>query len=66
MCCSSVTTTADRQLALLCLVTALGRCAFTGFYGNSLREMLYKRGKELKERTRASKNWRRSTSLRAS
>lgn len=38
----------ERNLALLCLVTALGRCAFTGLYGASLREALYKRGKELK------------------
>jgi diguanylate cyclase len=36
-------------LALLCFVTALGRCAFTGLYGSSLREMLYKRGNELEE-----------------
>ncbi|WP_246774963.1 GGDEF domain-containing protein [Bradyrhizobium diazoefficiens] len=42
-------TPAERHLALLCFVTALGRCAFTGLYGSSLREMLYKRGKELKE-----------------
>jgi diguanylate cyclase (GGDEF)-like protein len=41
--------TADRHLALLCFVTALGRCAFIGLYGASFREMLYKRGKELKE-----------------
>jgi diguanylate cyclase (GGDEF)-like protein len=40
---------AERQLALLCFVTALGRCAFTGLYGSSLREMLYKRGNQLKE-----------------
>jgi len=40
---------ADRHLALLCFVTALGRCAFIGLYGASFREMLYKRGKELKE-----------------
>jgi diguanylate cyclase (GGDEF)-like protein len=38
----------ERNLALLCLVTALGRCAFTGLYGASLREALYKRGNELK------------------
>jgi diguanylate cyclase (GGDEF)-like protein len=39
---------AERQLALLCFVTALGRCAFTGLYGTSLREALYKRSNELK------------------
>jgi diguanylate cyclase (GGDEF)-like protein len=39
---------AERQLALLCFVTALGRCAFTGLYGAALREALYKRGNELK------------------
>ncbi|MGX4770351.1 GGDEF domain-containing protein [Bradyrhizobium guangdongense] len=39
---------ADRHLALLCFVTALGRCAFTGLYGASLREALYRRGNELK------------------
>jgi diguanylate cyclase (GGDEF)-like protein len=38
----------ERNLALLCLITALGRCAFTGLYGASLREALYKRGNELK------------------
>ncbi|MCK1405106.1 GGDEF domain-containing protein [Bradyrhizobium sp. 76] len=38
----------ERELALLCFVTALGRCAFTGLYGASLREALYKRGNELK------------------
>ena len=38
----------ERDLALLCFVTALGRCAFTGLYGTSLREALYKRGNELK------------------
>ncbi|MGC2087042.1 MAG: GGDEF domain-containing protein [Bradyrhizobium sp.] len=42
-------TLTERQLALLCFVTALGRCAFTGLYGSSLREMLYKRGNELEE-----------------
>jgi diguanylate cyclase (GGDEF)-like protein len=41
-------TFAERQLALLCFVTALGRCAFTGLYGTSLREALYKRSNELK------------------
>jgi diguanylate cyclase (GGDEF)-like protein len=39
----------ERNLALLCFVTALGRCAFTGLYGASLREALYRRGNELKE-----------------
>jgi diguanylate cyclase len=39
----------ERNLALLCLITALGRCAFTGLYGSSLRETLYKRGNELKK-----------------
>jgi diguanylate cyclase len=39
---------AERELALLCFVTALGRSAFTGLYGASLREALYKRGNELK------------------
>jgi diguanylate cyclase (GGDEF)-like protein len=38
----------DRELALLCFVTALGRCAFTGLYGASMRAALYKRGNELK------------------
>jgi diguanylate cyclase len=42
-------TSAERSLALLCLVSALGRCAFTGLYGSSMREMLYKRGQELKD-----------------
>ena len=42
-------TSAERTLALLCLVSVLGRCAFTGLYGSSMREMLYKRGRELKE-----------------
>ena len=41
-------TVIERDLALLCFVTALGRCAFTGLYGTSLREALYKRGNELK------------------
>lgn len=42
-------TAIERDLALLCFVTALGRCASTGLYGSSLREMLYKRGNELRE-----------------
>jgi diguanylate cyclase (GGDEF)-like protein len=41
-------TGSERALALACFVTALGRCAFTGLYGSSLREMLYKRGNELR------------------
>jgi len=41
-------TVIERDLALLCFVTALGRCAFTGLYGASLRQALYKRGNELK------------------
>ncbi|MBR1167526.1 hypothetical protein [Bradyrhizobium liaoningense] len=32
-----MTSPAERALALLCFVTALGRCAFTGLYGSSLR-----------------------------
>jgi diguanylate cyclase (GGDEF)-like protein len=39
---------AERNLTLLCLVTTLGRSAFTGLYGAHLREALYKRGNELK------------------
>lgn len=39
----------ERNIALLCLVTALGRCAFTGLYGASLRAALYMRGNQLKE-----------------
>jgi len=42
-------TPGERTLAILCLVSVLGRCAFTGLYGSSMREMLYKRGRELKE-----------------
>lgn len=42
-------TFAERTVALLCVVSALGRCTFTGLYGSSMREMLYKRGQELKE-----------------
>ena len=41
-------TVIERNLALLCFVTAFGRCAFTGLYGASLREALYKRGNDLK------------------
>ncbi|MDR3469487.1 MAG: diguanylate cyclase [Xanthobacteraceae bacterium] len=39
----------ERVLALVCFVTVLGRCAFTGLYGSSLREALYKRRNELAE-----------------
>jgi diguanylate cyclase len=39
----------ERALALACFVTATGRCAFTGLYGSGLREMLYKRGNELRD-----------------
>jgi diguanylate cyclase (GGDEF)-like protein len=39
----------DHALALACFVTATGRCAFTGLYGSSLREVLYKRGNELRD-----------------
>ena len=43
-----MTTDIERELALACFVTAMGRCAFTGLYGSSLRELLYKRGNELR------------------
>ena len=43
-----MTTDVERALALACFVTAMGRCAFTGLYGSSLRELLYKRGNELR------------------
>jgi diguanylate cyclase len=43
-----MTTEIERALALACFVTAMGRCAFTGLYGSSLREILYKRGNELR------------------
>jgi diguanylate cyclase (GGDEF)-like protein len=39
----------ERALALACFVTATGRCAFTGLYGSAMREMLYKRGNELRD-----------------
>jgi diguanylate cyclase (GGDEF)-like protein len=39
----------ERALALACFVTALGRCASTGLYGSSMREMLYRRGNALKQ-----------------
>lgn len=41
--------TAERLLALACFATALGRCASTGLYGSSMREMLYRRSNDLKE-----------------
>jgi diguanylate cyclase len=44
-----MTNWSERALALACFVTATGRCAFTGLYGSSLREMLYKRGNELRD-----------------
>ncbi|WP_441242409.1 GGDEF domain-containing protein [Tardiphaga sp. 768_D3_N2_1] len=40
-------TTAERALALACFVTALGRCASAGLYGNSMRELLYHRSNDL-------------------
>jgi diguanylate cyclase (GGDEF)-like protein len=43
-----MSTDVERALALACIVSALGRCAFTGLYGSSLREILYKRGNELR------------------
>ena len=39
---------AERALVLACFVTVLGRCASMGLYGSTMREMLYKRGNELK------------------
>ncbi|MET0967731.1 MAG: GGDEF domain-containing protein [Tardiphaga sp.] len=38
----------ERALVLACFVTALGRCASTGLYGSSMREMLYRRSNDLK------------------
>lgn len=38
----------EREIALLSFLTLLGRCTSTGLYGSTLREMLYRRGKELK------------------
>jgi diguanylate cyclase (GGDEF)-like protein len=43
-----MSTWAERALALVCFVTALGRCASTGLYGSSLREALYRSGSDLK------------------
>ena len=43
-----MSTWADRALALVCVVTALGRFASTGLYGSSMREALYKSRNELK------------------
>jgi diguanylate cyclase (GGDEF)-like protein len=39
----------ERALVLACFVSALGRCASTGLYGSSMREMLYRRSNDLKE-----------------
>lgn len=39
----------ERALVLACVVTALGRCASTGLYGSSMREMLYRRSNDLKD-----------------
>jgi diguanylate cyclase (GGDEF)-like protein len=44
-----VATPIERLAALLCYVLTIGQCAFLGLYGSSLRNMLYKRGFELKE-----------------
>lgn len=41
-------TWAERVVALLFIVTALGRCVFTGLFAVSMREALYKRSKQLK------------------
>jgi diguanylate cyclase len=43
-----VSSWSERALALVCFVTAWGRTASTGLYGSAMREMLYKRGNELK------------------
>lgn len=39
----------ERLLALACFVSALGRCASTGLYGQSMRRMLYRRSNDLKQ-----------------
>lgn len=39
---------AERVITLLFLITALGRCMSMGLFAISMRETLYKRGKELK------------------
>jgi diguanylate cyclase len=41
-------TWAERVVTLLFLITVLGRCMSMGLYAVSMREMLYKSGKELK------------------
>jgi diguanylate cyclase len=43
-----VSSWSERALALACFITALGRTASTGLYGSAMREMLYRRGNELK------------------
>jgi diguanylate cyclase (GGDEF)-like protein len=40
-------TAIERALALACFVSALGRCASAGLYGSSMRELLYRRSKDL-------------------
>ncbi|QUS40477.1 GGDEF domain-containing protein [Tardiphaga alba] len=44
-----VGSTTERLLAVAVFVTALGRCASTGLYGSSMREMLYRRSNDLRE-----------------
>jgi diguanylate cyclase (GGDEF)-like protein len=44
-----VATHIERLAAMLCYVLTIGQCAFLGLYGSSLRNMLYKRGFELRE-----------------
>jgi diguanylate cyclase (GGDEF)-like protein len=44
-----VATPIERLAAMLCYVLTIGQCAFLGLYGSSLRNMLYKRGFELRE-----------------
>jgi diguanylate cyclase (GGDEF)-like protein len=44
-----VATHVERLAAMLCYVLTIGQCAFLGLYGSSLRNMLYKRGFELRE-----------------
>jgi diguanylate cyclase len=46
-----VATHIERLAAMLCYVLTIGQCAFLGLYGSSLRNMLYKRGFELRELT---------------
>lgn len=40
-------TATERALALVCFVSALGRCASAGLYGSSMRELLYRRSNNL-------------------